>query len=187
MTGDASNKHAGNRQAAGDGGQGAGPAHDPRAILFVCLGNICRSPLAEGLFVHLAQRRGVDGLTVDSAGTGHWHVGERPDRRAQATADRYGIALPSVARQVDPGSDFARFGLIVPMDASNHRDLLRLGCPAGRLRRMRAFDPAHAHDPDNAPDVPDPYWGGEGGFDEVYHMLTRACEGLLDTLRQPAQ
>ncbi|MEO1008164.1 MAG: low molecular weight protein-tyrosine-phosphatase [Planctomycetota bacterium] len=157
------------------------PEPPTNSVLFVCLGNICRSPLAEGIFLHLARERAID-VVADSAGTGHWHVGDRPDRRALATADRHGVELPGIGRQIDPSSDFGRFAWIVPMDASNHRDLLRLGSPPERTRRMRAFDPEHAGEVDRAPDVPDPYYGEDDGFERVYEMLTAACNGLLDQL-----
>ncbi|MCW5758109.1 MAG: low molecular weight phosphotyrosine protein phosphatase [Phycisphaeraceae bacterium] len=154
----------------------------PPSILFVCLGNICRSPLAEGIFLHLAERHGLDGVVVDSAGTGDWHAGEGPDRRAMAVARRRGVHLPSIARQVRVPEDFDRFTHLVPMDASNMAHLLDLGAPPGRVRLMRAYDPAHAGLP-VAPDVPDPYYGGDDGFDRVFDMLESACLGLVEHLR----
>ena len=151
----------------------------PPAILFVCLGNICRSPLAEGIFLHLAQQHELVGLTVDSAGTGGWHAGEGPDRRAMAVAKQRGVHLPSIARQV-VRADFERFSHIIAMDQSNVEDLRAMGAPTDRLRLMRSYDPAHADG--NAPDVPDPYYGGDEGFDQVFDMLVAACEGLLEEL-----
>ncbi|MFG0283927.1 MAG: low molecular weight protein-tyrosine-phosphatase [Phycisphaerales bacterium JB039] len=155
----------------------------PRSLLFVCLGNICRSPLAEGIFLHLAEQRGVAGdFTVDSAGTGHWHVGERPDRRASQVASRHHVILPSIARQVDPASDFDRFDLILPMDLDNRRDLLSLGAPPFKVRLMRSFDVELADAPDAQLVVPDPYFGDGDGFERVFAMLRQACDGLLDEL-----
>lgn len=152
------------------------------AILFVCLGNICRSPLAEGIFLHLAAQRGLEGLTVDSAGTGGWHAGEGPDRRALAVARQRGVHLPSIARQV-VREDFARFTHIIAMDQSNLENLVSMGAPEERVRLMRSYDPAHANgSAPYAPDVPDPYYGGDEGFDHVYDMLVAACRGLLDEL-----
>jgi protein-tyrosine phosphatase len=153
------------------------------AVLFVCLGNICRSPLAEGLFLHLAGARGLaTRFEVESCGLGAWHAGERADPRSCAVAQRYGISLAGRARVIDPASDFRRFGLIVPMDRSNRRGLLDLGAPQERVRLMRSFDPALAGAPDDHLDVPDPYTGDERGFDEVFSMLRAACEGMLDEL-----
>lgn len=152
----------------------------PPSILFVCLGNICRSPLAEGIFLHLARERGLEGLVVDSCGTGGWHEGEGPDRRAMAVAKQRGVHLPSRARKVRAPEDFERYTLIVAMDASNLEDLLELGAPRDRVRLMRSYDPAHRDQ--SAPDVPDPYYGGDDGFDQVFDMLVAACEGLLDEI-----
>jgi protein-tyrosine phosphatase len=156
---------------------------DRTALLFVCLGNICRSPLAEGLFIHLARRRGVlDRYVVDSAGTGAWHVGKAADPRSIAVARANGVHLPSVARQVDPEADFERFDLILAMDRSNQTDLLALGAPRDRVRLMRSFDTTVTGAEGCDLDVPDPYYGPGDGFQRVYDMLYRASEGLLDRL-----
>jgi len=157
---------------------------DPPSILFVCLGNICRSPLAEGIFLHLANERGLHGFVVDSAGTGGWHAGEGPDKRAAAVAKKRGVHLPSIARQVEH-ADFARFTHIIAMDASNSENLLAMGAPADRLRLMRGYDPSHSAQ--SAPDVPDPYYGGDDGFEQVFDMLMAACQGLLDELTAARQ
>lgn len=147
---------------------------DQTRLLFVCLGNICRSPMAEGIFLHLARERGLsDRFIVDSAGTGAWHVGKRPDHRAIETASRYGIELPSIARQVSP-TDLDAFDLILAMDRSNRSDLERLG--AINVRLMRSFDKSLKGDHD----VPDPYYGDGDGFVKVYEMLTLACDGLIE-------
>lgn len=157
------------------------PTQDKPAVLFVCLGNICRSPLAEGIFLHLARERGLNQLTVDSAGTGGWHAGEGPDKRAMAVATQRGVHLPSIARQVQR-QDFTAFTHIVPMDASNLENLRAMGSPKDRTRLMRSYDPAHNGGP--IPDVPDPYYGGPEGFDQVFDMLMAACQGLLDEIAQ---
>lgn len=153
------------------------------SILFVCLGNICRSPLAEGIFVHLARERGVEArVRVDSAGTGGWHVGDPPDPRSVEVARRNGIDLPGRARRVR-AEDFGKFDLILAMDRSNLTDLERLrGAAAGRaeLRLFRDFDPEAKSDLD----VPDPYYGGPSGFDDVFAMVRRTCEGLLEELAE---
>lgn len=162
------------------GGRSAG---ERTSLLFVCLGNICRSPLAEGLFIHLARERGVlDRFEVDSAGTGAWHVGKPADPRSIEVARAHGVHLPSIARQVDRETDFERFGLVLAMDRSNRTDLLDLGAPRERVRLMRSFDPSLAGTSEQELDVPDPYYGRGDGFQRVYDMLLRATEGLLGEL-----
>jgi protein-tyrosine phosphatase len=154
-----------------------------RTLLFVCLGNICRSPLAEGLFIHLARERGLhDRFEVDSAGTGAWHVGKGADPRSLSVARAHGVHLPSIARQVDPERDFDRFDLLLAMDNSNREDLLSLGAPAERVALIRSFDPTMRDAAPHALDVPDPYYGHGDGFQRVYDMLLRASTGLLDEL-----
>lgn len=148
----------------------------------MCLGNICRSPLAEGIFLDLLERRGLHDLfEVDSCGTGSWHIGERPDPRALAVAEKNGVRLPSRGRQFARGDD-ERFDLFVVMDSSNHQNVIAMGATEGKVRMMRSFDASGATNPSCALDVPDPYFGGPEGFDEVFEMLRRACEGLLDDL-----
>lgn len=141
-------------------------------ILFVCLGNICRSPTAEGVMRALIVQRGLDGqVEVDSAGTGGWHVGSPPDERSSDAALRRGIALTGAARRVEP-EDFERFDLLVAMDRSNRDDLLAIAPDADARAKVRLLlDEA---------DVPDPYYGGAGGFDEVLDLVQEACERLLD-------
>jgi len=152
------------------------------SVLFVCLGNICRSPLAEGVFLHLAQQRGVnDRFDVDSCGTGGWHAGERPDPRSLAVAEKHGVSLPGHARKYAPGADNA-LDWLIPMDTSNRDDLIEGGAPRERVHLLRSFDPRLKDMPERSLDVPDPYYGAPGGFDEVYGMIHRACEGMLDAL-----
>lgn len=153
----------------------------PVKVLFVCLGNICRSPTAEGIFRHLVRERGLETLIhIDSAGTGGWHQGEPPDTRAQAEAKRRGIDISGLrARQVRH-TDFTEFDYILAMDGDNHDELRRL-CPpqhGERLHYAVSFAP-HL----NAPEVPDPYYGGARGFAQVYDLLTAVCEGLLGRIR----
>jgi len=158
---------------------------EPRGVLFVCLGNICRSPLAEGIFIHRARERGVlHAHRVDSAGTGHWHVGSPADPRAAEVAMRHGIDLPSVARQVDPERDFREFEFILAMDSDNLANLLHAGAPEKRVRLYRSFDPALAGEPDHRLDVPDPYFGAGDGFQRVFDMLVCATDGFLDHLER---
>jgi protein-tyrosine phosphatase len=159
----------------------------PTAVVFVCLGNICRSPLAEGLFTHLARARGVEGnYEVDSAGTGAWHAGQPPDVRSAEVAARHGVRLAGAARQIRP-EDFERFDWIVAMDRENLRDLKALKARHGgraRVQLLRDFDP----EPGDG-EVPDPYYGGPDGFDLVYAMVHRSAKAFLDRLekdRDPA-
>jgi protein-tyrosine phosphatase len=163
-------------------------AHGERIrVLFVCLGNICRSPLAEGVFLHLAKTAGVaDRFEIDSAGTGDWHVGEPPDARAAAVAQRDGVELPSIARQVTR-ADFDRFDYIVAMDRENLWHLERMArerpgrSTRAKIQLLREDDPDRDAD-DDRHDVPDPYYGGPGGFENVYQMVRRSAEALLRRL-----
>lgn len=150
-------------------------------VLFVCLGNICRSPLGEGILRHLLDQAGLAGqIAIDSAGTGGWHIGEPPDARSIAVATRHGVSLAGQrARQVRP-TDFSEFDLILAMDRQNLADLHRQ-CPAaarGRLRLLRSFDP------EAGDDVPDPYHDGDAGFEHVFAMIRRCCEVLVRSLPQ---
>ena len=153
-------------------------------VLFVCMGNICRSPTAEGVFRRLVRDEGLENeIEIDSAGTGGWHVGEPPDARATDAAHRRGIELAGAARQFAP-ADFDRFDLILAMDEENRRDLLRVapGDEArAKVRLFREFDPASNGSGDL--DVPDPYFGGEQGFEHVLDLVDAAARGLLDEIR----
>ncbi|MEL7472098.1 MAG: low molecular weight protein-tyrosine-phosphatase [Planctomycetota bacterium] len=162
--------------------------HDRFGVLFICLGNICRSPLAEAIFIAKAREAAVvDRLDIDSAGTGHWHAGSRADARSIEVGRRHGIDVPSIARQFEPSEDIERFDLLVPMDESNKATLLEWGAPRERARLMRSFDPALAGLPDRDIEVPDPYYGQGDGFQTVYDMLDAACDGLLDQVRTKLQ
>lgn len=144
-------------------------------ILFVCLGNICRSPTAEGVMRRLVRESGLEGeVELDSAGTGSWHVGAPPDRRATAAAAQRGTTLEGAARQVEP-ADFERFDLVVAMDRENLRDLQAMA-PAGTDGKLRLLL--------GDADVPDPYYGGEDGFERVLDLVEDACGRLLDEVRQ---
>lgn len=153
------------------------------SVLFVCLGNICRSPLAEGVLVHLLEEQGLeDRVHVDSAGTGAWHAGEGPDPRSVDVARRNGVKLRGQARQVRPG-DFSRFTHVVAMDLENLRNLEALRKAAGggaRLSLLREWDPEGG----SGAEVPDPYYGGPGGFDQVFAMVERSCRALLEELKE---
>ncbi|KVM77390.1 phosphotyrosine protein phosphatase [Burkholderia ubonensis] len=152
------------------------------AICFVCLGNICRSPTAEGVMRHQVEAAGLaDRIDVDSAGTGDWHVGEPPDVRAQAAARTRGYDLSALrARQVG-AADFERFDLLLAMDEANLAELRRR-CPVqhrDKVRLLMEFAPGAT-----ASEVADPYFGGAQGFEQVLDQCEAACRGLLDTLRQ---
>ena len=154
----------------------------PARVLFVCMGNICRSPTAEGVMRRLLDEAGLsDRIEVDSAGTGAWHAGCGPDPRAVAAAARRGISLTGAARQVRL-SDFDDFDLIVALDAENARDLRRLAPDdeaRAKVRLLREYDPRH----DDDLDVPDPYYGANDGFGHVLDLVDAACCGLIDDLR----
>jgi protein-tyrosine phosphatase len=153
-------------------------------ILFVCLGNICRSPTAEAVMARLVAEAELEHtIELDSAGTGAWHVGSPPDERATAAAAARGIEMRGSARQVTV-EDFDTFDLLLAMDAENHRNL-RDGAPdadaAAKVRMLREFDPASGTAVNL--DVPDPYYGGTDGFDHVLDLVEAACAGLLAELR----
>ena len=149
-----------------------------RHILFICMGNICRSPLAEGVFIHRLREQGlVDDFRVDSAGTGGWHAGDPPDHRSVAEAERNGIRLASRARQVIP-EDFETFDLLVCMDEENERNLVAMGCPPVKIRQLMSYHPGSDHEV-----VPDPYYGGREGFRLMFDLIDDSIDGLLDRLR----
>ncbi len=151
-------------------------------VLFVCMGNICRSPTAQGVFEALLLREGLaEHVHVDSAGTHAYHIGESPDKRATQAAKRRGIDLSSQrARRADMG-DFFEFDYVVAMDRSNYEDLQTI-CPPGEEQRLKLF---LEFAPDlEIQDVPDPYYGGHSGFEQVLDLVEAASMGLLQTLRK---
>ena len=155
-------------------------------LLFVCLGNICRSPAAEGVFLHLLNQRGLsDRLVVDSAGTGGWHTGNPADQRMQAAAARRGIPLSSRARQISL-DDLSDFDLVLTMDDANLTAVQGLAHEAGRratatVRPMLSYAQRFTET-----EVPDPYYGGKAGFEHVLDLLEDACGNLLDELSSQA-
>jgi protein-tyrosine phosphatase len=150
-------------------------------VCFVCLGNICRSPTAEAVMRHLVKAAGLEKhIAIDSAGTGDWHVGGARDKRSRAVGEARGIPLSGVARQF-VGQDFDDYDHVLAMDRSNRDDLLRMardGRDRAKVALLRAFDPTAPADAE----VPDPYYGGPRGFEEVFDICERACRGLLATL-----
>lgn len=151
------------------------------SVLFVCLGNICRSPSAEGVFRKVVEDAGLAGkVRISSCGTGGWHVGKAPDARAQAAAARRGIDISGMrARQIQP-SDLTAFDYVLVMDHHNLADVQRIREHSGGTRPELFLHYGHsAHE-----EVPDPYYGGEQGFDTVLDLINEASEGLLMELRK---
>ena len=152
----------------------------PFRVLFVCSGNICLSPLAEAMFKALAREAGLTSrFVVDSAGTHGLHEGDPADPRTRRVGRKHGLDVDSISRPVTD-ADFDEFDLIVAMDRSHRRELLSRSGPGRKavIRLMREFDPSTRDQ-----DVPDPYYGGEAGFDQMYSILDPACRGLLQSLR----
>jgi low molecular weight protein-tyrosine phosphatase len=159
------------------------PPVSPNSVIFVCMGNICRSPMAELVFRHQLARAGGGAVTVASAGTGGWHVGDPADRRAQAALRRRGYPTEHQAQQFRP-EWFDAFDLVVAMDRDNQRDLRRLAPTRAKgdaVRLMLEFDPLA-----EGLDIPDPYYGGADEFDGVLTQIESACQGLLSQLATPA-
>lgn len=151
-------------------------------ILFVCLGNICRSPMAEGVFRRVVDEAGLARqFEIDSAGMGDWHAGESPDHRAQAAAQTRGVDISGQAARKIELEDFDDFDLIVAMDGANIADLEDIVPQAarGKIRRFLDYAPHLDHD-----EVPDPYYGGRQGFDQALDLIEAAAEGLLAELMQ---
>jgi len=150
-------------------------------VLFVCMGNICRSPAAEGAFRDLVEKAGLsDEFMIDSAGTGAWHEGEPAARRMRRAAERRGLTLTSLARAVRP-DDYEHFDVILAMDTDNLRTL-RKRAPAAHHHKIRLFRDLDPEEP--GLDVPDPYYGPEGGFEDVLDIVTRTSQALLEELRR---
>ncbi|WP_137157117.1 low molecular weight protein-tyrosine-phosphatase [Rhizobium sp. FKL33] len=152
---------------------------DHRKILFVCLGNICRSPLGEGILRHQAEARGLSRLvSTDSAGTGGWHQGEAPDRRSIAVGRQHGVDISTLRARKLKTSDFTGFDMIFAMDRSNLRDIVRVA-PHDSSADIHLFMDFVSGE---QRDVPDPYYGDERDFQDVYAMLDAGCAKLLDFL-----
>ena len=157
--------------------------NDKTRILFVCLGNIIRSPLAEHMFTHLAEKAGVaDKYFVDSAGTSAYHIGEQPDSRMRRVAAQNGLQYDGRAKQFQE-DDYDRFDFIIPQDQDNLRNLRWLArgpADEAKLFTMRTFDPLGSSNEG----VPDPYYGGADGFQTTFEIVRRSCQGLLDALEK---
>ncbi|TAL61454.1 MAG: low molecular weight phosphotyrosine protein phosphatase [Bacteroidetes bacterium] len=151
-----------------------------KSVLFVCLGNICRSPLGEGILRDKVNRKGLD-LKIDSAGTESLHVGESPDRRSTKTAREKGIDISKqVARQIRI-SDFDEFDLILVADAQVYREVISM--TRNETDKKKVDFMMNMLKPGSNTAVPDPYYGGQDGFEKVYDMLNRACDSLLKNLK----
>lgn len=150
-------------------------------VLFVCLGNICRSPTAEGVFRAQVAAAGLsEVIGIDSAGTAAWHIGKAPDQRAQAAATRRGYDLTALRGRQVAVADFGEFDYILAMDRSNLADLLAR-CPAEQRHKVRLFLSFSSQWQNH--EVPDPYYGGADGFDQVLDMVEDAAHGLLSDIR----
>lgn len=149
-------------------------------ILFVCLGNICRSPLAEGIMKHKIEAAGLSQkIAVDSCGTANYHIGDKPDERTRNNAMKNGVRLTHLGRQIS-ATDLAEFDFVLAMDRSNHQNIMRLATAsqhAAKVKLIREFDS------EPGDEVPDPYYGGEQGFQEVYEILDRSVDGFIDYLK----
>ncbi|MBO6522653.1 MAG: low molecular weight phosphotyrosine protein phosphatase [Balneolaceae bacterium] len=158
---------------------------NPYKLVFVCLGNICRSTTGEGVFIYKVKEAGLESyFYIDSAGTAAYHTGERADRRSQETANGHGVHLPSIARRFEY-ADLEEFDLILAMDSSNLTNINQLdrkGKFANKVKLLREFDP----EPGNK-EVPDPYYGGQNGFENVFKMIDRSCKALLEELKPHIQ
>ncbi len=151
----------------------------PLRVLFVCLGNICRSPLAEVVVQDAAQQQGLNKtFHFESAGTGNWHIGLGADQRSAATAAQHGLSLAAHQAQQITHNKIADWDIFIAMDEDNRRNLLQMGATAEQVLMMRRFEDNTA-----ALDVPDPYYGGEDGFEHVYQMLAQNTAGLLRYLQ----
>ncbi len=148
------------------------------SVLFVCMGNICRSPTAEGVFKDVVKKAKLsDKIIIDSAGTHAYHIGESPDRRSQSTARKHGIELSSQKARKVLIEDFDRFDYIIAMDRSNYEDLKRLAGNDEQIKKISLF--MSYSTAWNNDEVPDPYYGGSNGFEQVFEMVHSASQGLL--------
>jgi protein-tyrosine phosphatase len=148
-------------------------------ILMVCLGNICRSPMAQGILRKKIEESGLK-VTVDSAGTGGWHAGEPADRRAVKTAKKFGIDISKLAARKFSAADFDAFDFIFVMDRENLREVLKLVRSEKDAEKVKLL--LNAENPECNKDVPDPWYGGEEGFTDVFLMIEKACDAVLKSL-----
>ena len=160
--------------------------YEMKRILFICLGNICRSPAADGIMRHLVAERGLeDEFLIDSAGIGSWHVGQLPAYRVRQCGQRHGYVFDHRARQFS-SKDFARFDYIAVMDQENYQDVARQATSPSDLQKIIRMSDYLRHHPGQRT-VPDPYYGDTRDFEFALELLEDACEGLLESLRQNPQ
>ncbi len=153
-------------------------------LLFICLGNICRSPAAQGIMQHLVDSRGLTNrFVIDSAGIGSWHIGDLPDRRMRDHGRRHGYTFGHRARQFHASADFDRFDWILTMDDANYEEITCQALTDGERAKVVPLARFLRHHP-QAHDIPDPYYGGDAGFERVIALLEDACEGLLEHLTE---
>jgi protein-tyrosine phosphatase len=150
-------------------------------ILMVCLGNICRSPVAEGIMRDKAEKYGLD-IFVDSAGTSNYHVGEHPDKRAIANSKKNNVDISNLRARQFQQSDYDKFDLIFVMDSSNYSDVVSLARNKNDVRKVEMI--LNKVYPKANISVPDPYFGGEQGFDNVFILLNNACEAIAESIKQ---
>jgi protein-tyrosine phosphatase len=154
---------------------------DQKKILFVCMGNICRSPLAHGIFMHKVKEKGLEKLfSAQSCGTINYHQGKQADARMRANAKSHGIIINHRARHLKK-SDLNDYDLILAMDKENLNDIKALHTTDEQLSKIKLF---RSYDPDASPgaEVPDPYYGGDDGFEKVFQIVNRTCDHLLNQL-----
>jgi protein-tyrosine phosphatase len=152
-------------------------------ILMVCLGNICRSPLAEGILRDKLQKNGLENkITVDSAGTSNYHIGQTPDYRSTANAKKHGINISDLMGRQFTENDFDNFDMIFAMDSSNYDNIISLARNEKDKTKVDLF--LNLNEPGKNRSVPDPYFGGEEGFENVFNLLDQACNFLIHELKQ---
>lgn len=148
-------------------------------VLMVCLGNICRSPMAEGILRHKVNELRLD-VSTDSAGTAGYHVGESPDHRAVAAMHKQGVDITDLRARQFVAEDYDQFDLIFAMDQNNYSDMLSLASSEDAIKKLRLILDLNGSE---GKSVPDPYYGGDEGFNDVHQMLDKACDALIDEIR----
>jgi len=152
-----------------------------KKILMVCLGNICRSPLAEGILRNKIEQRGLSNIQVDSAGTSNYHTGEHPDQRSMLNARSHGVDISKLKARQFSSNDYERFDKIFVMDSSNYGDVMSMARNENDKKKVQLI--LNMLYPDSNMSVPDPYHGGEQGFENVFTLLNDACEVIASSLQ----